>query len=291
MPPKPPAPGASCRLPSRVMRRAPTSSASGFAVRADGTRPVQRTLPEEVPVALVFNGTTQAVMMATPADLEDFALGFALGEGIVTDPDQVESTEIVIHDDGLEARLWLSEDRARAMAERRRSMAGPVGCGLCGIDSLAQANRSVPSVAGAGLRLSPDRVAGATEALRPLQALHRETGATHAAGFLTPNGRIACAREDVGRHNALDKLIGALVRAGIDPAGGAIVLTSRISVELVQKAAQAGCPMLIALSAPTAYAVRTAELAGVTLVAFARNGGFDVYCHPHRITDEVSSVA
>ena len=265
-------------------------STPGRAHRAEGTRAIHSALPEEVPVALVFNGTTQAVMMATPSDLADFALGFALTEGIVTDPAEVEEFEIVEHASGIEARFWLADDRAEALAERRRSMAGPVGCGLCGIDSLEQAMRAVPPVA-SDLRLSVRDVARATEALRDHQRLHDLTHATHAAGFLVPGSGILLAREDVGRHNALDKLIGALVRQGVDPTRGAAVMTSRLSVELVQKCAVAGVPVLIAVSAPTGAAVRLAREAGITLAAFARGGGFDLYSHPHRINDEAADVA
>lgn len=265
-------------------------STPGRAHRTEGTRDIHRALPEEVPVAFVFNGTTQAVMMATPADLADFALGFALTEGIVTDPAQVEEFEIVNHTNGIEARFWLSDDRAEALAERRRTMAGPVGCGLCGIDSLDQAMRPVPSVV-SDLRLSARDVARATDALRDHQRLHDLTRATHAAGFLLPETGVVLAREDVGRHNALDKLIGALVRQNIDPPRGAAVVTSRLSVELVQKCALAGIPALIAVSAPTGAAVRLADEAGITLAAFARGGGFDLYSHPHRIHDEAADVA
>lgn len=248
------------------------------------------TLAEEVPIALVFNGTTQAVMMATPGDLQDFALGFAITEGIVTDPAQIEDFEIVDHAQGVEARSWLSEDRADALADRRRAMAGPIGCGLCGIESLEQAMRLVPRVT-APLRLSPKDVVGAGDALRPHQRLHDLTRATHAAGFLRPGAGVVLAREDVGRHNALDKLIGALPHQGLRPGSGAAVMTSRLSVDLVQKCAVAGIPVLIAVSAPTGAAVRLAQQAGITLAALARGGGFDLYSHPHRITDEAEHVA
>lgn len=273
------------------MRHSPQVSVSGRSLQADGAADLRRTLPEETPVAMVYNGSTQAVMMATPADIADFAYGFALTEGVITALDQIQSFEAVDHPNGIEARLWLSDDRAEAMAARRRFMAGPVGCGLCGIDSLEQATRALPRVTASGLRLSRADVAGATEALRGQQPLHDQTRATHAAGFLRPGEGVIMAREDVGRHNALDKLIGALARQGIDPGSGAFVMTSRLSVELVQKAALAGCPMLIAVSAPTAHALRLAEAAGITLVAFARGNGFDIYAHPERISDEISDVA
>lgn len=275
------------------MTRLPPKAIShpGLSLRPDGAVRVHRTLPEETAVAMVYDGTTQAVMMATPADIEDFALGFSLGEGIVTDPAQIDEIEIAPRENGIEARMWLHSDRRAALDARRRFMAGPVGCGLCGIDSLAEATRPLPRVTGDTLRLARAEVAQAAEALRAHQPLHDQTHASHAAGFLIPGQGIVMAREDVGRHNALDKLIGALARADIAAASGAFVLTSRLSVELVQKCAMAGGPALVAVSAPTAHALRLAEGAGITLAAFARGGGFDVYSHPHRITSEVTDVA
>lgn len=266
-------------------------SRSGLSLQQEGRREVTRSLPEEVPVAMVFDGTTQAVMMATPADLEDFALGFALTEGFVATPGQIDDLEIVEHDRGIEARFWLNADRSAALDARRRHMAGPVGCGLCGIDSLEAAMRPLPRLPEAGARFSRASVAGATEALRAHQPLHDRTHAVHAAGFLGVDGGLALAREDVGRHNALDKLIGALARAGLPAADGAFVITSRVSVEMVQKTVLAGAPLLIAVSAPTAHALRLAEEAGLTLAAFARGGGFDLYSHPQRIVDGDPHVA
>ena len=269
----------------------PVQSRAGLAVRRDGTRALCRSLPEEVPVALVFDGTTQAVMMATPADIADFAMGFALSEGIVTNPAQIREIEVVDQAAGIEARLWLTEERGEALAARRRAMLGPVGCGLCGIDSLEQALRPLPVLPDSGLRLTRAEVAQATEALREFQPLHDQTHAVHAAGFLRPGEGIVTVREDVGRHNALDKLIGALVRAGSDPAQGAVVLTSRVSVDMVQKTVMAGCPVLIAVSAPTAQALRVAEAAGLTVAAFARASAFDLYAAPHRIIHGEADVA
>ena len=273
-----------------MMARRAAHSLPGHAVRRDGTHAVSRALPEEWPVALVYDGTTQAVMMATPADLEDFALGFSLTEGFIDHPGQVEAFELVEHDAGTEARFWLAPERGDALRARRRQMAGPVGCGLCGIDSLEQAIRPLPRVASA-LRLEQGELARATDALRAHQPLHDQTHAVHAAGFLRAGDGIVLAREDVGRHNALDKLIGAMARQGIDAGAGAIVMTSRISVELVQKCAIAGCPALVAVSAPTAHAVRLAEGAGITLAAFARRGAFDLYSHPDRIQTGGTDVA
>ena len=260
----------------------PTRRLAGLTLHAQGTTPRPRDLPEEAPVAIVCNGATQAVMMATPADIADFAHGFALTEGIVASLAEVQEFEEIRADRGIEARLWIAEHRAAALAARRRFMAGPVGCGLCGIDSLTQAMRPLPVVR-SDLVLPAVQVLAAPDLLRARQPLQDQTRATHAAGFLHPDGRLALVREDVGRHNALDKLIGVLLRQGMDPGQGAVVMTSRISVELVQKCAVAGCPMLIAVSAPTAHAVRLAEGAGVTLAALVRGGGAEVFSHPARI--------
>ncbi|AHM05489.1 Formate dehydrogenase chain D [Roseibacterium elongatum DSM 19469] len=269
--------------------RATSHSARGLALGPDGAREVARTLAEEVPIAITVNGSTQAVMMATPDDLEDFATGFALTEGLAR-PDQIERIEVIALDQGIEARLWVPDQIAAALGDRRRAMMGPVGCGLCGIDSLDQALRPLPEL-GAGVRFGSDEVVAATDLLRAWQPLHDRTHAVHAAGFLHPGQAMAMAREDVGRHNALDKLIGALVRAGMDPARGAIVLTSRVSVEMVQKTVLAGCATLIAVSAPTAHALRLAEGAGLTLAAFARRGAVEIYAHPHRIQRRDTDVA
>lgn len=274
------------------MRLDPVQSHPGRAVRPGIGTEVHRLLPEESPVALVFDGTTVAVMMASPADLKDFAHGFAVSEGIVTGRKQIVGFELAEHRDGIEARFWLREDRAAALAARRRAMAGPVGCGLCGIDSLAAAMRPLPDLHGDGPVFSADQVAGLGAALRTCQPMHDATRAVHAAGFARPGRAIALSREDVGRHNALDKLIGAAFRADIDLAGGAIVMTSRLSTELVQKCAMAGCRVLIAVSAPTAHAVRLAQACGMTLVAFAGSGGgAEVYAHPHRIMTDPADVA
>ena len=240
----------------------------------------RRTLPEEVAIAFTCNGATQAVMMATPADLDDFAVGFLHTEGLTRG---VPTIERIDHANGIELRAWLDDAEAGALAARRRLAAGPVGCGLCGIESLDQAARDVATVGEPLATLGDDDIRDAVLMLRDHQPLHRETGATHAAAFHVPGRGIVHVREDVGRHNALDKLVGALLRAGVDPRSGAVVLTSRVSVEMVQKTAAFGCPVLIAVSAPTDLAVRTAETARITLVTNARGGDHRVRCHPHRI--------
>lgn len=268
----------------------PLQSLPGRSVQPEGTRDVLRTLPEEVPVAVVVNGSTLAVMMCTPADIEDFAVGFLLSETVIDTPAQVERLDVVTHARGIEAQTWVSAAKAEALSARRRATAGPVGCGLCGIDSVEQAVRPLPIVR-SQVTLSPAEIAQASDLLRHHQPLHDQSHALHGAGFLCPGAGIIAAREDVGRHNALDKLIGHLARKGVDPAAGALVLTSRLSLELVQKAAQANCAILIGVSAPTAHAVRLAREAGLTLAAFARGGGFDLYSHPTRVTDGASHVA
>ena len=252
---------------------------------------VTRALPEEMAIAMVYDGTTHAVMMATPADVDDFAVGFSLTEGIVDGIHQIASCDVIPNPKGIEAQMWLAEDRGEALAARRRTLAGPVGCGLCGIDSIEAAVRSLPSLAATGPTLNAQEITTATESLRGWQPLHDRTRAVHAAGFMLPGQGVVLAREDVGRHNALDKLIGAMARQGIDPAQGAIVLTSRVSTEMVQKCVMAGCAILVAVSAPTLHALRLAEGAGLTLAAFARGEGFDLFTHPERLRAKVSDVA
>ena len=247
-------------------------------------RPVETPLPEETPVAITCNGSAQAVMMATPRDLADFAWGFAWTEGLFSAPGEVEHFEILDHGtEGREARFWLIPERAAALGARRRRMAGPVGCGLCGIDSLREAIRAPAALHDTVLRLPDREVAEATGALRRHQPLRARMRGLHAAGFLRPGAGIVLAREDVGRHNAIDKVCGALLRAGAEASGGAIVTTSRVSVDLVQKCAAAGAPLLIAVSTPTDLAVGAAEAAGVTLVARARGGSYEVFSRPDRI--------
>ncbi len=248
--------------------------------------PGERMLPEEVAVALSFNGSTQAVMMATPEDLVDFGTGFALTEGIATLP-EILSVEVETLPRGRDVQLWLAPQAEARLSARRRTMAGPVGCGLCGIDSLDQALRDVPAVAPSAFRMTPAQVMAAVAALPGEQRLHDATRAVHCAAFW--NGRIALSREDVGRHNALDKLVGAMARGGI-AATGAVILTSRVSIDMVQKVAMLGAPMLIAVSAPTADAVALAERAGITLVALARPDRFEVFTHSDRLLTEESHV-
>ncbi|PWR23199.1 formate dehydrogenase accessory sulfurtransferase FdhD [Zavarzinia compransoris] len=226
-------------------------------------------LAEEVPVALVYNGISHAVMMATPADLEDFALGFSLAEGIIERPGELRAVERADHGPGIELALTIPPARFARLKERRRALTGRTGCGLCGIESLDSAIRPLaPLPAGPGL--SARAIAAAMAGLAAGQVLNRESHAVHAAAWAGLDGTIHLLREDVGRHNALDKLTGALARAGLDPLAGFLAVTSRCSYEIVHKAAQAGITAVAAVSAPTAYAVRLAEAANIALIAFAR---------------------
>ena len=242
-----------------------------------------RAVPEETAIALTYNGGTYAVMMGTPQNLEDFAIGFSLSEGIVQSPDDIDSLEVVPLDDGIELRMWLAQSKADHLSERRRHIAGPTGCGICGIDSIAEAVRPAAIVAH-GRSFTPLEIMAAMQAVPPLQKINMETRTVHAAAFWTPARGIVALREDVGRHNALDKLAGSLARDKVSAGEGMVLLTSRVSVEMVQKTAAIGAPLMVAVSAPTALAVRMADTAGITLAAIARADGFEVFTHPGRIT-------
>jgi FdhD protein len=243
-----------------------------------------RAVPEETAIAFTYNGSTHAVMMATPSDLEDFAVGFAITEGLIEAQDEIASFDVVATELGVELRVWLRDDRAKAYSARRRSMAGPTGCGLCGIESLEEATRPAPCVP-VTCHFDGDEVIAAMAALSPAQKLNAETRAVHAAAFWTPAQGLVTLREDVGRHNALDKLVGALTRAAVTASQGLVVMTSRVSIELIQKAARLGAPVLVAVSAPTAAAIRLAEASGITLVAVARGQDFEVFTHHQRISN------
>lgn len=241
-----------------------------------------RAVAAEVAVSFSYNRLGHAVMMATPADLADLATGFSLTEGIVAHPGEIEELEVIRSGLGIELRMWIGAARLGRLEARRRRMAGPTGCGLCGLESLAAAARAVPA-APPGPRLAPCDIAEAVASLAPAQCLNQATRAMHAAGYWRPGAGLVALREDVGRHNALDKLAGALARAGGDASAGVVVLTSRVSVELVQKAARMGAALLAAVSAPTTLALQAADAAGLTLIGIAREDGFDVFTHPHRL--------
>jgi FdhD protein len=227
-------------------------------------------------------------MMATPGDLHDFAVGFSLSEGIVPAHGAIEDFAVVEAEGGLELRMWIGTQHMAALEKRRRRLAGATGCGMCGLESLAEALRPVPA-APPGAVFSPEQVLAAVASLGPAQVLNQATRAVHAAGFWRAGAGLAALREDVGRHNALDKLYGALALNGIAASDGVVVLTSRISIELVQKAARMGAAVVAAVSAPTALAVRAAEAAGITLVGVARGDGFEVFCGRERLSGSVTT--
>lgn len=276
-PNKPPA-----QAPAATMT-APGQVRLSVEVHRDGrVDRVEDSVAEEMPVALAYNGQPHVVMMATPADLEDFALGFSLSEGIVGSAAEITSIEVAQRDNGCEIALRIPAARQAALSDRRRNLVGRSGCGLCGSETIAEAMRPVPHVP-AGLPVAESALHRALKALRDGQHINALTGATHAAAWADASGRLLALREDVGRHNALDKLIGAVVAAGHDTARGFAVITSRASYEMVLKAATVGMPLLAAISAPTALAVRMAEEAGLTLVGFARAGNHVVYACPARL--------
>jgi FdhD protein len=253
----------------------------------DGVRSVvDDWLTEEVPVAFEFNGIAHAVMLATPADLEDFALGFGLSEGIFASVADLYGCEVNASAQGITVSMDVSARSFAGLKERRRTLAGRTGCGVCGTESLDQVLRPVPTVA-AGAPIHSRAVARAVDAMRERQRLNQATGSVHAAAWCSLDGEVQSLREDVGRHNALDKLIGALARAKIDTTGGFIAVTSRASIEMVQKAAVAGAPLLAAVSAPTLLAVETASKAGMSLVGLVRGDDLVVYANGHRIVLDV----
>ena len=243
----------------------------------------ERPVPEETPVAVVYDGSTYAVMMATPEDLEDFAIGFSLTEGVVRGAAEIKSIDLVGSRDGVELRMWLAGSISRRLGERRRRIAGPTGCGLCGIESLAESVRPA-EIVGDGRKFTAGQIMTAMRSIAPLQKLNIETHAVHAAAFWQSSRGIVALREDVGRHNALDKLAGALSRNGVAGNDGIVVLTSRVSVEMVQKTSVIGASVIVSVSAPTALAIRVANEAGITLAAIARADGFEVFTRADRIS-------
>lgn len=273
---------ASLALPS------PTYEAGCIAQRGALAVAAERCVPEETAVAITYNGSTHAVMMATPSDLEDFAYGFSLTEGVIEQASDIDSLDVIATPLGAEVRLWLKEARAKTYVSRKRSMAGPTGCGLCGVESLEAAMRPLPHVARPSWRLSPQAIVAAMASLDPAQTLNEKTHGVHAAAFWTEAEGLVALREDVGRHNALDKLAGALLRQGRNAADGIIVMTSRVSIELIEKAARLEAPILAAVSVPTAAAIRLAEDAGITLIGIARRQDFEIFTHPDKITSETN---
>jgi FdhD protein len=264
------------QLPKPSLRTAVTSWRNGNIAASS------RAVPEETAIAITYDRVSFAVMMATPENLEDFAIGFSITEGIISHVSDITELDIIPVEAGIECRMSLTPARRDALESRRRKIAGPVGCGLCGIDSLHQAVRPAEKV-NAALKINAAVLADSIRRIARLQTLNHETRAVHAAAFFNTQTNEILLREDVGRHNALDKLIGA-AKQNNQPAGqGAILLTSRVSIELIQKAAIFGAPILAAISVPTARAIREADAAGITLIAIARDDGFEIFTHPERI--------
>jgi FdhD protein len=237
---------------------------------------------EEIPVALVYHGVPHVVMLATPANLEEFAVGFTLSEGLVERPDEIRAVEVTYGERAADVQITVAWERFSALLHRRRNLTGRTGCGLCGAETAEDAIRPIVQV-GPGPTVTTQDLHAAIEQLGSMQPINARTGSTHAAAWIVPGSGIQLVREDVGRHNALDKTIGALVRAGTDFGSGYMLITSRASFEMVQKSATAGISFLAALSAPTAYAVRLAEQSNLTLVAFARRDQHVVYANPGRL--------
>lgn len=273
--PPPPSPGTG-RRSAKVLRSSPQASGRGESDE----------LAEEVAVALEYNGISYAALLATPCDLSDLAYGFSLTEGIIRGARDIYELDVAQHPGGFVVQVTIASACLDQLKRRRRTLAGRTGCGLCGIESLDEVERHLPALAPPASPISPAAISQAVEQLRALQPLHLATGATHAAGWANPQGHIEHVREDVGRHNALDKLIGHLLRHAIDTTQGFAVISSRASFEMVQKAAAAGISAVVAVSAPTTYAVQMANDLNVLLAGFARNKLFTVYAHPEYLRND-----
>lgn len=237
---------------------------------------------EEVPVVLLYNGEPHVVMMATPLDLEEFALGFSITEELVRHREEIESIRVYPRSEGMEVRLRVTSTCEAIALEQKRNLTGRTGCGLCGAKTLQQAVRRPPPVS-EGIQVVDQTLYNALNTLRERQKLNQITGALHAAAWVTEDRGIVLIREDVGRHNALDKLIGALFTQNMNICTGFVLVTSRASYEMVQKCATVGISFLAAISAPTALAIRLAETTRLTLIGFARGNDYVVYTHPHRV--------
>jgi len=262
---------------------APPVTTRPFVRLSDGEEVAERApVAEEVPVAFVYSGRPHVVMMCSPTDLEDLAVGFTLTEEIVGSASDIGRVEAERHSRGVELRIDIGPAAVERLAARSRALAGRTGCGLCGVEAIDDAVRPARNVTSTA-SFDPESLWRAGAALEDHQPMNRDTRAVHAAGWCTSDGTVAVAREDVGRHNALDKVLGALARSGRDPSDGFLVVTSRASFELVQKAAVAGVPMLAAVSRPTGLAVRLADAAGITLVGLLRGRSANVYTHPERL--------
>lgn len=242
----------------------------------------------EVPVALSYNRQPHVVMMATPRDLEDFALGFSLTEGLIERTEELLACRVIPRDDGIEVAMTVVDEAAQRISTQRRNLTGRTGCGLCGAERLEQAIRR-PAAVPQALRVTHEALQSALEGLGSQQPLQAATGAVHAAAWCLADGRLHLVREDVGRHNALDKLIGALTLGGGRPEPGFVLVSSRASYEMVQKAASVGMELLMAVSAPTSLAIELARDCSMTLVGFARPGRHNVYTSAQRLPNQNST--
>jgi FdhD protein len=249
----------------------------------EGSEAISETITEEIPVAIVYNGVPHVVMMATPQDLEDFALGFSYTEELIRTRQDFVGIEVVRYSQGIELQVTVAPDCMAEIESRTRKLTGRTGCGICGAESFSAVMKQ-PHRVPAAPRYRLAAIHRAIEGLQAGQLLNAVTGAVHAAGWARADGTVELVREDVGRHNALDKLIGALLARGADPASGFVVITSRASFEMVQKTTAFGAPLLAAISGPTGLAVRVAREAGLTLLGFARGDRATVYTHPDRLS-------
>ena len=261
----------------------PTEPREFIRLRGRDATTASAVVAEEVPVALVYNGRPYVVVMATPTDLEDLALGFSVTEGILAGATELRRVEVVRASHGIEVQMEIPAADAERLSDRARGLVSRTGCGLCGVETIGDALR-VPAVVASTLFVSPDALWKAASELSRRQTINNETSTVHGAAWATPDGDVHVVREDVGRHNALDKVLGALARDDGTASGGFIVVTSRASYEMVQKAAMCGVELLAAISRPTGLAIRFAEAANVTLAALVRGESGNVYSHPHRIS-------
>ena len=260
----------------------PSATRSYLRIDDNGVRETSSVLAEEVPIALVYNGRPHVVVMGTPTDLEDLAVGFSRTEGIVDESAHIERVEVVRASHGVELQIQIPEANALRLAERTRAIVSRTGCGLCGVESINDMLH-VPARVASRLHVTADALSAVGSELSRRQIINNETSTVHAAGWATADGELSVVREDVGRHNALDKVLGALSRTGIVASSGFVVVTSRASYEMVQKAATCGVELLAAISRPTGLAIRFAEAADMTLVGLLRGKSANIYCRPERV--------
>jgi len=265
----------------------PSASRPLLRIADESSSPASAIVAEEVPIALVYNGRPYVVVMGTPSDLEDLAVGFSRTEGIVNESSLIERVDVVRASHGIELQIQIPASSADRLEDRTRALVSRTGCGLCGVETINDALR-VPAALSSRLAVSAEALWTAGSELSRQQTLNSETNTVHAAGWASPDGSLHVVREDVGRHNALDKVLGALARSRTNAADGFIVVTSRASYEMIQKAAVCGVELIAAISRPTGLAIRFAEAAEMTLVGLLRGRSANVYCHPERITTTTS---